>query len=157
VLDADFVRMGELMGDRRSPLLSGLIVPQGATVNSDLLRRIKEAKPDERQGLIVTFLQGELQAVLGLASPPDPMTGFFDLGMDSLMALEFGTRLANAFGNEVALPPTLAFDYPSLDKLAGYLTDNLSPDRNTAAKASGKNMLAEKSLEELMSELSSRL
>jgi thioester reductase-like protein len=132
-----------LMGDRRSPLLSGLIVPQGATVNSDLLRRIKEAKPDERQGLIVTFLQGELQAVLGLASPPDPMTGFFDLGMDSLMALEFGTRLANAFGNEVALPPTLAFDYPSLDKLAGYLTDNLSPDRNTAEQRAATSQRAD--------------
>ena len=38
--------------------------------------------------LLLSFLQREVQAVLRLPSTPAPSVGFFDLGMDSLMAVE---------------------------------------------------------------------
>jgi acyl carrier protein len=86
----------------------------------------------------VAFLQGELQAVLGLGAPPEPVTGFFELGMDSLMAVEFRNRLAKAFGPELALPNTLAFDYPSVAKLAAYLRENLHPEKAAQGKVKSK-------------------
>jgi acyl carrier protein len=157
VLDADFIRMGEVLGADRPPLLSGLIATSGPSQNSDLMRRLKASSPDERQGLLITFLQGELQAVLGLASPPDPTTGFFDLGMDSLMAVEFRNRLSKAFGSSVPLPNTLAFDYPSLDKLAGYVLEMLKIEAMGLGETSILDSEREVTIEELVAELTARL
>ena len=45
--------------------------------------------------------------------------GFFDLGMDSLMAVELHRRLERGFGRQ--LPVTLAMDHPHLSDAAEYL------------------------------------
>ena len=45
--------------------------------------------------------------------------GFFDLGMDSLMAVELRRRIEQAVGKE--LPATLAMDYPRLSDVVDYL------------------------------------
>ncbi len=45
--------------------------------------------------------------------------GFFDLGMDSLMAVELRRQVEHAVGRE--LPATLAMDYPRLTDVADYL------------------------------------
>jgi acyl carrier protein len=126
IMDADFERMTEVLGDHRSLLLSGFTEASKPSHTNDLMRQLNASPAEEHQNLILSFLQGELQAVLGLGSPPDPMSGFFDLGMDSLMAVEFRNRLAKSLGAGVQLPNTLAFDYPSLDKLADYLCEELS-------------------------------
>ena len=52
-------------------------------------------------------------------SPPE--TGLAELGMDSLMAVELSTRLQQQLGADFAVPPTLAFDYPSVAALADHL------------------------------------
>jgi hypothetical protein len=41
----------------------------------------------------------------------DPSDGLFDLGVDSLMTVAFGTNIQNMLGKE--LSTTLTFDYPS--------------------------------------------
>ena len=45
--------------------------------------------------------------------------GFFDLGMDSLMAIELRRRIEQAVGKE--MPATLAMDYPRLSDVVDYL------------------------------------
>jgi acyl carrier protein len=59
---------------------------------------------------------------------PGSMTArerFFDIGMDSLTALEFRNRLESDL--ETALPATLAFDYPTLEALGNHLAESLLP------------------------------
>jgi acyl carrier protein len=56
----------------------------------------------------------------------DPQQGLRDLGLDSLMAVELRNDLQRSAGQ--SLPSTLAFDYPSLESLAHYLTTLLSAD-----------------------------
>ena len=51
--------------------------------------------------------------------------GFFDLGMDSLMAVEFRNRLNRAFSGEYTAPNTLVFDYPNVEALGGHLAREL--------------------------------
>lgn len=86
-----------------------------------------------RQRKLRAFLQEHVAAVLGLAPGllPDPEQGFFDMGMDSLMAIQLKKLLEEQLGCE--LPRTLAFEYPTIDALAGYLLGALVADEPGAA------------------------
>jgi hypothetical protein len=45
--------------------------------------------------------------------------GFFEMGMDSLTSVQLKKRLEAGIGR--SLPPTIAFNYPTIEKLAVYL------------------------------------
>ena len=74
-----------------------------------------------RHDLLVDFVQQEVATVLALqdAWTGAASTGLFDLGMDSLMAVELKRRLERGVGQP--LPSTLTFNYPNIDALAGFL------------------------------------
>ena len=91
----------------------------------DLMSRLAETPAAEREALLVSFLQQELQAVLRLPSAPEPTVGFFDLGMDSLMAVELRNRLNRAFADAYTAPNTVVFDYPDIAVLARHLAEEL--------------------------------
>jgi thioesterase domain-containing protein len=105
--------------------LSRLIEGSNPIDTSNLIGLLKASDPDQCRSLLLSFLQNELQAVLGLASLPGPMTSFYDFGMDSLLTIQFFNRLTKVIGSAVQLPTMLAFDYPSLEKLVDYLCENL--------------------------------
>ena len=71
--------------------------------------------------MLVSFLQQEVQAVLRLSSAPSPTVGFFDLGMDSLMAVELRNRLNRAFAGEYTASNTVVFDYPDIASMASHI------------------------------------
>jgi len=100
----------------------------GAGAPKDLLSRLREAPASERESLLVSFLQDEVQAVLRLPSAPTPTVGFFDLGMDSLMAVELRNRLNRALSGTYTAPNTLVFDYPDIAALAAFLAEELAQD-----------------------------
>jgi acyl transferase domain-containing protein/acyl carrier protein len=54
---------------------------------------------------------------------PDPQVGFFELGMDSLMAVDFHTRLTQLLG--MSLPSTMVFDFPNIERLTQYLASEI--------------------------------
>ncbi len=93
--------------------------------SEDLLSRLANANAEEREGLLVTFLQQELQAVLRLPTAPAPSVGFFDLGMDSLMAVELRNRLNRAFEGKCKVSNTVVFDYPEIQALARHIGSEL--------------------------------
>ena len=99
------------------------------TGSMDLPARLRRAPAEEREAVLVGFLQGELQAVLRLAEPPAPTVGFFDLGMDSLMAVELRNRLNAALSGAGKLSGTAVFDHPDIARLARHLAGELGvPD-----------------------------
>ena len=113
-----------LLEDMLSSLAEDPIAP---SLTEDLLTRLRGtvAPANEQEELLVSFLQQELQAVLRLSTAPSPTVGFFDLGMDSLMAVEFRNRLNRAFAGEYTAPNTVVFDYPDIASLAGHLAEEL--------------------------------
>ena len=132
VMSMDWSVFEEAVEDRPALLedmLSSLdeaAAEDGASTEDVLTRLRNTVTPaDEQQELLVSFLQQELQAVLRLSSAPSPTVGFFDLGMDSLMAVEFRNRLNRAFAGEYTASNTVVFDYADIASLAGHLAEEL--------------------------------
>jgi NAD(P)-dependent dehydrogenase (short-subunit alcohol dehydrogenase family)/acyl carrier protein len=127
IADVDWPRLREVYGVGRARTLLDDLVPAAfpdphpaaaaAPLQADYIR----LSPDERRDWLVAHLQRVVAEVLGLGDPAraDPRTGFFRLGMDSLMALDLKDRLAADFGTP--LPSTLAFDHPTITVLAAHL------------------------------------
>jgi NAD(P)-dependent dehydrogenase (short-subunit alcohol dehydrogenase family)/acyl carrier protein len=125
VLDVDWSRMGKQLGNVRSALLRDLLPEAPPPGERDLPKRLREAPAAERQRMLVQHLQREVQRILGLVEPPPVNTGFFDLGMDSLMAIELRRRLESELG--CSLAATLVMDRPNIERAAEYLAANALP------------------------------
>jgi acyl carrier protein len=98
--------------------------PQAAPVGS-FVEQLRATSPTERKRQLLRFIQSEVAQVLGLGGQlPDVQQGFFEMGMDSLLTLEFKARLENAFAT--SLPATLIFDNPTSEALAGFLIHEIS-------------------------------
>ena len=127
--------------DERPPLLEELLSaasgadPDSPAAQKDVLTQVTEAPAAERENVLVSFLQGEVQAVLRLPSAPAPTIGFFDLGMDSLMAVELRNRLNRALAGSYTAPNTLVFDYPDIASLAEHLADELAESGDPVPEA----------------------
>ena len=88
-----------------------------------LLEKLKVVTIDQRQRLIVDYLIGVVAKVLRRSKNdlPDPEEGFFNLGMDSLMALDLGRMVQADLG--IILSSTVTFEYPDTQALAEYLEE----------------------------------
>jgi hypothetical protein len=88
-----------------------------------LRAQLLEAPDNERFDRLVEHVLGLVTSILRLPAddPPDARAGLFDLGMDSLMALDFRRRLAQSLGLDARLPATLIFDHPNAESIARYL------------------------------------
>ena len=128
VAAVDWPVFGDALGDRPAFLEDLLAVTadeDDQTSSEDLLYRLSSTPIGERESLLISFVQQEVQAVLRLPTAPVPTIGFFDLGMDSLMAVELRNRLNRAFSGVYSAPNTLVFDYPTIADLAHHLVDAL--------------------------------
>jgi acyl carrier protein len=92
----------------------------------EFLQEYAAAAPHRRPGILLAHVRSQVAKVLGLSPSKaiDLQHGFFELGMDSLTAVELRNRLQASFG--CTLPSTLAFDYPTIDGLLEHLLQKLS-------------------------------
>ena len=83
---------------------------------------------ESRLELLMAYIQNQLQSILRLPALPARNVGFFDLGMDSLMAVELRNRLIRAFEGEMTISRTVVFDHPDVNALATHLSEELVGD-----------------------------
>ena len=88
---------------------------------SKLLQRLEEASPDKQKELLLAHVRQQAVQVLGIGSPRrlDPHKRLFEIGMDSLMAVDLQKRLQRSLA--IRLSKTLVFDYPTVQSLTNYL------------------------------------
>ena len=132
VAQVDWTRFKELYEVRaKRPLLENIQAssPLPATPPQSkpplIVEELKHKNPSARRSHLLAFIQTEVATVLGFdpSHHPDPEQGFFDMGMDSLLAVELKNRLAQALG--LSLPSTLAFDHPNIQNLSAFLLHEL--------------------------------
>jgi myxalamid-type polyketide synthase MxaB len=110
------------------PLLAGLAgqsqsarAETPVTPSFDLLAELKTVPPAQQIDTLRGYIRKSAAKVLGLsaAHPISPDQALRELGLDSLMAIELRNLLGRALGK--ALPPTLLFDYPTINLLSKFL------------------------------------
>ena len=125
VASVDWVALAAA-GRTPRPFLTNL-VPLSAPAPSDtqpsLVAELEALSPKRRLSHMQTYLQQVVGQLLGMAALPDSTTGFADLGMDSLMALELRRRLERSLAR--SLSTTIAFEYPRIEALAHYLLSEI--------------------------------
>ena len=113
---------------------SHLVAADATPTASALLQQLGAAAPDERPRLLATHLRAEVARVLEFDNPQtvEMTQPLFDLGIDSLMAVELRNRLQSALA--LALSATLLFDYPTLEALVPQLLGELGLAEEVAAE-----------------------
>ncbi|MFI7601295.1 type I polyketide synthase [Actinoplanes sp. NPDC049681] len=110
-----------LPGGAAAPDLGVAAAPAG----SAFLAELAALSPRIRGEVLVDRVLGHVTDILGEGpgSEVDPERGFFDLGMDSVMAVALKGRLDEELG--VGLPATLTFEFPTSRALAEHLLERL--------------------------------
>ena len=91
-----------------------------ASGKTQFVERLTNAPVQQRKKLLTDYLRDAVAEVTRVdAAEIREDAGFFDLGMDSLMAVELRRRIEQGVGKEI--PVTLVMDHPRLSDVADYL------------------------------------
>ena len=89
---------------------------------------------------LIEWISAWMRRELKLSSPPSDLhKPFVTFGMDSVHAMMLVGDLEDFLGRR--LPPTLAWDHPTVDALAGHLSQGLGPSHDTPAGGGDSELL----------------
>ncbi|WP_163662802.1 type I polyketide synthase [Mycobacterium shinjukuense] len=160
VVAANWPRLAAAYRTRGSLRVIDDLVPAPDEVGDSEFRTALRNCPVERRADMLLDHVGTLAAmVMGIPATErlDPSTGFFQLGMDSLMSVTLQRALSDSLGE--VLPASVVFDYPTVYSLTDYLATVL-PELIETAAASGQptaDVYDEFTEDELLQQLSERL
>lgn len=111
--------------EREVPSLMTAAAPSATSSGKTaLVERLTGAPVQQRKKLLTDYLRDAVAEVTRVdAAEIREDAGFFDLGMDSLMAVELRRRIEQGVGKEI--PATLAMDHPRLSDVADYLLSDV--------------------------------
>ncbi|HLD95850.1 MAG TPA: SDR family NAD(P)-dependent oxidoreductase, partial [Alphaproteobacteria bacterium] len=91
-----------------------------AQKTSKFLEKIFHLSDKDKEKFIKDLVIKTIKNVLQLSSAQEinPSQSLFELGVDSLMAIDIKNKLQQTLGDDIALSATLLFDYPSVEKLS---------------------------------------
>ncbi|MEM9271362.1 MAG: SDR family NAD(P)-dependent oxidoreductase [Cyanobacteria bacterium P01_F01_bin.143] len=97
------------------------ISPAAIAVKQNFRQQLEAAEPNDAAELLMIHVRSQIAKVLGLNRPEEiePRQRLFDLGIDSLMAVELKNRLESSLDHPIR--STVLFDYPTLEALVDYL------------------------------------
>ena len=123
----------------------------------EVLQILRSLPAGERRRFLMDFLTREFARTLKLPADHviEPRQRLFDLGLDSIMALELKGKFERSFGH--AFGPTLLFMHPTLESLSDYLmkevVGSLDEGNNDVAEKTETHTPAEAASEDEMVEM----
>ncbi|NEQ10767.1 MAG: SDR family NAD(P)-dependent oxidoreductase, partial [Moorea sp. SIO4E2] len=111
---------------QKIPFLEALISTEPSLTKKSAFREQLESVPvSERQELLTNQIRSLIAKTLGWTDTQKigMRQPLFDLGLDSLMAVELKNRLESSL--ETSLSSTLLFDYPTVEALVEYLASDV--------------------------------
>jgi myxalamid-type polyketide synthase MxaC len=106
----------------RQPLIERVrATPTVQYAGTEFSVRLAEAERESRFEMLLGYVRAEVAKATGVGDANLIATdrGFFELGMDSLSSIELRNRLQR--GLDRSLPATVAFDYPNVEVLVGFI------------------------------------
>jgi acyl carrier protein len=111
----------------KMPLLETFVVaePLLPSQKSTFIQQLEAAAIETRQELLIAHLREHIAKILGIKTPEQIglRERLFDLGIDSLMAVELKNIIESSLGCSVR--STVLFDYPTLEALVNYLQNDV--------------------------------
>ncbi|HBL10886.1 MAG TPA: short-chain dehydrogenase [Cyanobacteria bacterium UBA11162] len=101
-------------------------IAQQSKQTSEIVQQLAATQASERQALLTSYLQRQAASVLKLPQLPDSQQSLFDLGMDSLMAVELVNLLRSEL--QVELPVMEFMQASSIAALVVLLLKQFAPD-----------------------------
>lgn len=152
VIDADWSLLARQAPQRHARALELLVAaPSGAgvadaadTQEPSAVVALRQTPMLERHSQLVRFVQAQLAKVMGIQDSAEIDAGepLFNMGLDSLMALELMSLLEQSLG--IRLTEALVFEHPTIEALASHFLEVLFADEPeapltpAAADASGQ-------------------
>ena len=140
VLDVDWARIARQAGSRQGAQLELLAAAdqecaEAPTDPPPTVILLQDTPPAERRSLLQRFVQQQLAKVMGAADPDqiDPGEPLFNMGLDSLMALELMVLLEKNLG--ITLTEALVFEHPTIEDLVRFFLSVLFPEDSPPASA----------------------
>jgi NAD(P)-dependent dehydrogenase (short-subunit alcohol dehydrogenase family)/acyl carrier protein len=139
VLELDWNVLGRFLPGARAPKFSELARHEakgqaGNEAPQDLRRWLSELQASELLPALIEIVRGELAQILRIASERiEAGASLFDLGMDSLMAVELATSIDLRLG--VQLSALSLGDAPTIERIAARIARQLRPDAESADNA----------------------
>ncbi len=123
VMDAEWNRMRWGPGNSPPKLLENLAETKQSQQagDSQLVMKLKKLSGPQRRELLLSKIQTELKQILGTPDDPETDRPLIEMGLDSLMAVEFGTRLQMLLGDQFPVAPTMLFEFPTIDAITDHL------------------------------------
>lgn len=114
-------------------------------VKGELCLILEGVSSEEAKDVVTRYVREVIRQVLGRVSSQEfiDSKGFFEMGMDSLMATELRNKLQTALGDRCTLKSTVTFDYPSLEKLVDHICVQMGLRLGEGVDESSKEEAAE--------------
>jgi len=131
-LDLDWNALRRALPASQAPKFSALARRDGTIAadletTQDLRRRLTELPESELLPAVTEIVRGEIAQILRIAPERiEPAASLFDMGMDSLMAVELATSIEGRLG--IQLSALALTDAPTIERIAAQIAQRLRPN-----------------------------
>ena len=125
VMDVDWRRMQMGLGGESPSLLEGLAPSRkrSGRGDSEFVAKLKKLKGPARREQLRSTVSGLLEEILSTDGEPENDRPLIEMGLDSLMAVEFGTELQMLMGDSFTIAPTMLFDHHTIDAITDHVLE----------------------------------